>query len=84
MWETLTHFALFESEVDAEALLRKIQAKRGDIDLNYWRWIPSKSTPFTALQKPPVAMLETTPRPLSKASLELMLPRIETLLRGNP
>lgn len=64
MWETLSHFALFESEVDAESLLRKVQAKRGELDLNYWHWTPSKSTPFTALQNPPVAKLETTPRPM--------------------
>lgn len=63
LWETITHFALFEDKADAEALAARIKAAGRGVDLAYWTWSPSKCTSFGQLQEQPTAVLETTPRP---------------------
>lgn len=68
LWERLTHFAMFESDLDAERLCARIR-QRGKIDLNCWTWTPSQASPFKALQQPSKAIMEHSPRPSSNRGL---------------
>lgn len=66
MIETVEHFALFASDLDAQALADRINAAR-DADRAWnpahWLWEPSRCSAFAFMHSKPTAVRETVARP---------------------